>query len=204
MKFKTLKQATKAICTAYRLRLTVGKTGDISTEIARKLVDSGFLATFWGFDNENNNIGFGTELERTGEEDRAIKEFFRPELRNRIDQICKFVKLDRLAVKKIVVKFVAELQTSLQAKNIRLSMSEALIDHLADQGYDSRMGARPLSRKIDELVRVPLSRKILFDGLRDCAIRADMQDGQVVFNSVSDVTTGVNEHGIIVVGTDEN
>jgi ATP-dependent Clp protease ATP-binding subunit ClpA len=114
------------------------------------------------------------------------------------------VKLDRLAVKKIVVKFVAELQTSLQAKNIRLSMSEALIDHLADQGYDSRMGARPLSRKIDELVRVPLSRKILFDGLRDCAIRADMQDGQVVFNSVADVTTGVNEHGIIVVGTDEN
>ena len=155
-------------------------------------------------DNENNNIGFGQDLERTGSEDRALRDFFRPELRNRIDQICRFVKLDRLAVKKIVVKFVAELQTSLQAKNIRLSMSEALIDHLADQGYDSRMGARPLSRKIDELVRVPLSRKILFDGLRDCAIRADMQDGQVVFNSVSDMTTGVNEHGIIVVGTDEN
>ena len=154
-------------------------------------------------DNENNNIGFGQDLERTGSEDRAMKEFFRPELRNRIDQICKFAKLDTLAVKKIVVKFVAELQASLQAKNIRLSMSEALVDHLAEKGYDSRMGARPLNRKIDELVRVPLSRRILFDGLCDCAIRADIQDGQVVFNSVADVSTGVNEHGIIVVGTDE-
>jgi len=154
-------------------------------------------------DNENNNIGFGQELERTGSEDRAMKEFFRPELRNRIDQICKFAKLDTLAVKKIVVKFVAELQASLQAKNIRLSMSEALVDHLAEKGYDSRMGARPLSRKIDELVRVPLSRRILFDGLRDCAIRADIQDGQVVFNPVADVITGLNADGIIVVSSDE-
>ena len=51
-------------------------------------------------DNESNNIGFGQSLEKTGSEDRAMKDFFKPELRNRIDQVCKFVKLDTLAVKK--------------------------------------------------------------------------------------------------------
>lgn len=132
-------------------------------------------------DNENNNIGFGA-LEKSGEEDRAMKDFFKPELRNRIDQICKFVKLDTLAVKKVVVKFVNELKASLTSKNIRLNLSESVIDMLAERGYDSKMGARPLGRKIDELIRVPLSKKILFDQLRDCEINCDLVDGTVAFD----------------------
>lgn len=132
-------------------------------------------------DNENNNIGFGTSLEKTGEEDRAMREFFRPELRNRIDQICKFGRLDTLAVKKIVVKFVDALQQSLAPRNITLSLAEDVVDYLALKGYDSRMGARPLSRKIDELIRVPLSKKILFEELKDCAILATMAGDLVEF-----------------------
>jgi len=122
---------------------------------------------------EVNAIGFGSQ-EKTGEDDRALKEFFRPELRNRIDQVCKFTKLDRLAVKKIVVKFIDELTHSLAAKQIKFVVTEGVIDHLADKGYDPKMGARPLGRKIDELVRVPLSKKILFDQLEDCVIAAHM------------------------------
>jgi ATP-dependent Clp protease ATP-binding subunit ClpA len=57
-------------------------------------------------DNERNNIGFGRSLERTGEDDKAMKEFFKPEFRNRLDAICKFNKLDHLSMKKIVVKFI--------------------------------------------------------------------------------------------------
>ena len=57
-------------------------------------------------DNETNNIGFGKLLEKSGEEDRAMKEFFKPELRNRIDAVCKFNKLDQLAIKKVVLKFM--------------------------------------------------------------------------------------------------
>jgi ATP-dependent Clp protease ATP-binding subunit ClpA len=151
-------------------------------------------------DNENNNIGFGQSLERTGSEDRAMKEFFKPELRNRIDQVCKFVKLDTLAIKKIVVKFVDDLKTSLDAKHIRLNLSESVIDMLAEKGYDSKMGARPLNRKIDELIRVPLSKKILFDRLENCTIHADMIDDQVQF--VVDGTPllpGVDNQGFIVV-----
>jgi len=152
-------------------------------------------------DNENNNIGFAQSLERTGEEDRALKEFFRPELRNRIDQICKFQKLDTLAIKKIVVKFVDELKASLAQRQIHLTLSEAVIDLLAQRGYDSKMGARPLGRKIDELIRVPLSRRILFDQLTNCHIRAEVAGDGVAFETVPApvTTTGtVDEQGIIV------
>jgi ATP-dependent Clp protease ATP-binding subunit ClpA len=133
-------------------------------------------------DNENNNIGFSTDLSKTGEEDRAMKEFFRPELRNRIDKICKFVKLDTLAIKKIVVKFLDHLKSSVAEKNIKLFFSEAVIELLADKGYDSKMGARPLNRKIDELIRVPLSKRILFEQLADCALNVELQDGKIEFN----------------------
>ena len=132
-------------------------------------------------DNENNNIGFGQTLEKTGSEHKAMKDFFKPELRNRIDQICRFKKLDTLAIKKIVVKFVDQLQTSLSTKNIRLNLSEPVIDMLVEKGYDSKMGARPLNRKIDELIRVPLSKKILFERLSDCVITADMVDDKIDF-----------------------
>jgi ATP-dependent Clp protease ATP-binding subunit ClpA len=150
-------------------------------------------------DNENNNIGFGQSLEKTGSEDKAMKDFFKPELRNRIDQICKFNKLDTLAIKKIVIKFVDELQSSLSIKGIRLTLSEAVINLLAEKGYDGKMGARPLARKIDELIRVPLSKRILFDRLADCALYADL-DGETVTFTVEEPqpTPIVNEEGYIV------
>ena len=148
--------------------------------------------------NDANNIGFGS-LEKSGEEDRAMKDFFRPELRNRIDRICKFNKLDTLAIKKIVLKFVDELKASMTHKNIRLVLTEPVIDHLADKGYDSKMGARPLSRKIDELIRVPLSKQMLFDRLENCTITAVMTEDKVEFNIEQDAVSIVNSEGIIIV-----
>jgi ATP-dependent Clp protease ATP-binding subunit ClpA len=150
-------------------------------------------------DNENNAIGFGSQ-EKTGNEEKAMKEFFKPELRNRIDQICRFKKLDTLAIKKIVVKFVDQLKTSLASKNIKLNLSESVIDMLVEKGYDPKMGARPLARKIDELIKVPLSKKILFDKLSDCTVLADMQDNAVVFAVEPTVAPGVDSNGIIQIG----
>ena len=150
-------------------------------------------------DNENNNIGFGQSLEKTGSEDKAMKEFFKPELRNRIDCICKFDKLDTLAVKKVVLKFVDELKVSLMNKNIQLTLAEPVIDMLADKGYDNKMGARPLGRKIDELIRVPLSKRILFDRLENCTIHAVMKDDAVEFvTEISASSAVVTEDGYIV------
>jgi ATP-dependent Clp protease ATP-binding subunit ClpA len=155
-------------------------------------------------DNENNNIGFGQELTKTGSEDRAMKEFFKPELRNRIDQIVKFKKLDPLAIKKIVIKFIDQLQSSLTAKNIRLTLTEAVVDMLADKGYDPKMGARPLNRKIDELIRVPLSKKILFERLDNCNITANLVDDKIDFVIATvDPLAVVDANGIIQLSGEE-
>ena len=151
-------------------------------------------------DNEQNNIGFGQSLEKTGSEDKAMKEFFKPELRNRIDQICKFKKLDTLAIKKIVVKFLDELQDTLTPKGIRLTVSDAVVNLLAEQGYDNKMGARPLNRKIDELIRIPLSKRILFEQLRDCSVHAIVADDTIDFHiGPSNLLPTVNSDGIIVI-----
>jgi ATP-dependent Clp protease ATP-binding subunit ClpA len=155
-------------------------------------------------DNENNNIGFGQDLERQGSEDRAMRDFFKPELRNRIDMVCKFSKLDTLSIKKVVVKFVDELRQSLAPKNIKLNLTEAAVEFLAEKGYDNKMGARPLSRKIDQLIRVPLSKKILFDQLHDCTVAVDVVDGELKLVSdalgvpTSDLPT-VDNNGFIVI-----
>jgi ATP-dependent Clp protease ATP-binding subunit ClpA len=152
-------------------------------------------------DNESNNIGFGQSLERQGSEDKAVKDFFKPELRNRIDVICKFGKLDTLAIKKIVVKFIEEVKVSLTAKNIRLNLTESAIEFLAAQGYDSKMGARPLARKIDELIRVPLSKRILFEKLQDITVTCDLVGDALQFHLSSpvEVIPKVDANGFIVV-----
>jgi ATP-dependent Clp protease ATP-binding subunit ClpA len=176
-----------------RITSSAGKTVDLKNCII--IMTSNLGAR----DNENNNIGFGQALEKTGSEDKAMKEFFKPELRNRIDCVCKFNKLDTLAIKKVVLKFVDELKISLMNKNIQLTLSEPVIDMLADKGYDSKMGARPLGRKIDELIRVPLSKRILFDRLENCTMHAVMKDDAVEFvTELSASAVVVTEDGYIV------
>jgi len=133
-------------------------------------------------DADRNAIGFGTQ-ERTGDDDRALKEFFKPEFRNRIDYICKFNKLDMLAIKKIVLKFSDKLREQLEnTHRITLELSESLITHLAEVGYDPKMGARPLARKIDEVIRVPLSKKILFEKIKNSIITADYVNEEIIFS----------------------
>jgi ATP-dependent Clp protease ATP-binding subunit ClpA len=150
-------------------------------------------------DSERNNIGFGTQ-EKTGEDDKALKEFFKPEFRNRVDLICKFNKLDTLAIKKIVIKFTDDLKKSLVDKHdIVLNLTEPVVDYLAEKGYDKKMGARPLSRKIDELIRVPLSKKVLFERIKSATINVVMNEGAIDFAVTHKLTAKVNEDGIIEV-----
>jgi ATP-dependent Clp protease ATP-binding subunit ClpA len=115
-------------------------------------------------DNENNTIGFG-ELERDGEDDKAIKKFFAPEFRNRLDAVIKFASLSSKVVESIVGKFVAELNTQLKDKFIEITADSKAIKWLAKKGYDKKMGARPLARVIDNDIKSPLSRRVLFGDL---------------------------------------
>lgn len=148
-------------------------------------------------DNEKNSIGFGS-LEKTGEDDKAMVQFFKPEFRNRLDLICKFNKLTINDIKKIVDKFIDELRIPLQEKHdITLTVTNEVIEHLAKTGYDSKMGARPISRKVDELIRVPLSKKILFESIKNATVVASMKDSQIVFEIISKRTAKVNLNGLI-------
>jgi len=161
-------------------------------------------------DNENNSIGFGQPLVKTGSEDKAVKDFFKPELRNRLDLVVKFQTLEPIAIKKIVAKFVNELRGSLKSKNINIILTEELVDHLVEVGYDPKMGARPLGRKIDELVKVPLSKKILFEKLENCHLTCDLfikgKKKKVVFRSTPKTSANneVDENGVVVVNQTQN
>ena len=151
--------------------------------------------------NERNAIGFGRSLERSGEDEKAMKDFFKPEFRNRIDAICKFDKLDPLSIKKIVVKFVNEVNELLAEKSLKIRLTEAAVDHLAEVGYDAKMGARPLARKINELIKVPLSKQILFDGIpANSCITVDFKDGEITFQARPslEIQPNVDENGYIV------
>ena len=117
-------------------------------------------------DNENNTIGFG-DLAKDGEEDKAIKKFFAPEFRNRLDAVIKFTRLSQEVVVQIVKKFVGELNSQLKDKGIEISVNTETAKWLAAKGYDKKMGARPLARLIDNKIKSPLSRRVLFGDLKE-------------------------------------
>ena len=81
------------------------------------------------------------------------------------------------------MKFLDQLKASVAEKNIKLFFTEPVIELLAEKGYDSKMGARPLNRKIDELIRVPLSKRILFDQLTDCTLNVVLDGDQIEFET---------------------
>ena len=113
-------------------------------------------------DSERNVIGFGggTNVDAV---DAAVKEFFRPEFRNRVDAIVTFNKLDAATIRKVAEKFIAELEAQMTGKNITLDVTDAAYDWLVKKGYSPLLGARPMSRTIHEYIKVPLAKKILFD-----------------------------------------
>jgi ATP-dependent Clp protease ATP-binding subunit ClpA len=117
-------------------------------------------------DNESNTIGFG-DLGKDGEDDKAVKKFFAPEFRNRLDAIVKFTSLSHTTVCQIVEKFISELNAQVKEKSIEIVATNEAVDWMATKGYDKKMGARPLARLIDNKIKSPLSRRILFGDLKD-------------------------------------
>ena len=132
-------------------------------------------------DNEKNTIGFG-DLARDGEDDKAIKKFFAPEFRNRLDAVIKFSKLSIETVSQIVKKFVGDLNSQLKDKGIEIVLTAKATKWLAEKGYDSKMGARPLARIIDNEIKSPLSRRVLFgDLVNGGRITVDIVDDKLDF-----------------------
>lgn len=135
-------------------------------------------------DNELNTIGFG-DLEREGEDDKAIKKYFSPEFRNRLDAVIKFSKLSNETVLQIVKKFVADLNNQLKDKGIEILLNAKSTRWLADRGYDKKMGARPLARLIDQEIKSPLSRRVLFgDLVNGGRVTVDVVDDKLDFTVI--------------------
>jgi ATP-dependent Clp protease ATP-binding subunit ClpA len=132
-------------------------------------------------DNERNTIGFD-DLERDGEDDKAIKSFFAPEFRNRLDATIKFNKLSKDVVHNVVTKFINELNLQLKDKNILIEINSEAVKWLADKGYSKKMGARPLGRVIDSEIKSPLSKRVLFGDLIDGGkINISLNDNKLDF-----------------------
>jgi ATP-dependent Clp protease ATP-binding subunit ClpA len=118
-------------------------------------------------DSEKNSIGFGTDFEDNSYEDKALKKFFSPEFRNRLDGVITFAKLSKEIMLKIVGKFLLELKDQVKDKNVKIAITDETLDYLVDKGFDPKMGARPLQRVIDKEIKMPLARELLFGKLKD-------------------------------------
>ena len=110
-------------------------------------------------------IGFGSS-KREGDDMEAINRLFTPEFRNRLDAIIPFGSLPVPVIHQVVQKFVMQLEAQLAERRVTFELDEDAIAWLADKGYDERMGARPLSRVIQEHIKKPLADEVLFGKLR--------------------------------------
>ena len=135
-------------------------------------------------DAERNAVGFGSQ-EREGDVNNAVNSYFKPEFRNRLDGIIKFGKLDQVTMIKIVKKFIDQLNAQIKEKNIFVKPTTEAVDLLIKKGFNSKMGARPLHRAIDEHIKKPLSKEILFGKLTNGGVVEIGTDGDMfTFNVV--------------------
>ena len=110
-------------------------------------------------------IGFN-RTKREGEADAAIVKMFTPEFRNRLDSVITFNSLSLEIILQVVEKFILQLEGQLIDRNVTIEFSEDTLKWLAEEGYDDKMGARPISRKIQEHIKKPLSEALLFGELK--------------------------------------
>ena len=111
-------------------------------------------------------IGF-TNPRQAGDEMADIKRLFTPEFRNRLDAIVSFKPLDEQIILRVVDKFLLQLEQQLSEKKVEVSFTDALRRYLARKGFDPLMGARPMQRLIQDMIRRALADELLFGRLTE-------------------------------------
>ena len=145
---------------AGRLTDNTGRSADFRNTIIIMTTNAGAEAL------SRPTFGFTSQRER-GDEMADIKKQFTPEFRNRLDAVVPFAPLSGDMVDKVVDKFLAQLAAQLAEKKVQAAFGDTLRRHLAQKGFDPQMGARPLHRLIQEVVRKPLADELLFGRLTD-------------------------------------
>jgi ATP-dependent Clp protease ATP-binding subunit ClpA len=128
-------------------------------------------------DSEKQTIGFGGGFNESAS-DEAVKRFFAPEFRNRLDATVKFNRLDRSVVKRIADKFMKQIRDQMHEQNQTIVYTDAVLEYIAEHGFSDTMGARPMKRLINEQVRLPIAKAIIRDSKNSHVI--DCQNGELV------------------------
>jgi ATP-dependent Clp protease ATP-binding subunit ClpA len=111
-------------------------------------------------------IGFGS-TKRTGDDEEAINRLFAPEFRNRLDAVIPFGSLPTPVIHKVVEKFMMQLEAQLAERGVTFELTPEATAWLGEKGFDERMGARPLSRVIQDHIKKPLADEVLFGKLKN-------------------------------------
>ena len=152
-----------------RLTGATGKTVDFTNVVL--LMTSNLGAA----DAEKLKIGFGDQKKKNTDV-KAVNSFFTPEFRNRIDATIRFNKLGTDVIKKIVKRLEDELNIQTKDKGIKIKIMASAVKYFVEQGYNPTMGARPLKRLFESELKKPLSKKILFEDLKDTKLRIEYDD----------------------------
>ena len=153
-----------------RLTGSTGKTVDFTNVVL--LMTSNLGAA----DAEKLKIGFGDQKKKNTDI-KAVNTFFTPEFRNRIDATIKFNKLGTDVIKKIVKRLEEELNVQTKVKGIKVKVMASAVKYFVEEGYNPTMGARPLKRLFESELKKPLSKKMLFEDLKDTKLRIEYDDG---------------------------
>jgi ATP-dependent Clp protease ATP-binding subunit ClpA len=132
------------------------------------------------------NIGFSTS---SNESDamNSLNKLFTPEFRNRLDETIQFNYLEKSIILSIVDKFLTKLQAQLDKRNVEIVVTKAVINWIADNGYDKEMGARPMERFISKNIKKPLVDKLLFGNLKSGGqINLYIENGSLKFKEIKD------------------
>jgi len=156
--------------------VTGGNNKTVSARNALLIMTSNLGAA----DAEKKTIGFGDQTNMTAQDD-AVKRFFAPEFRNRLDAVVKFDKLGEEHILKIAEKFLTEVAISTNARGYKLTWNKSVLKWLAKRGFDPAMGARPMTRAITKHVKKPLAKEMLFGASERQVIKLKIEDDNIVF-----------------------
>ena len=153
-----------------------GKTVDFRNVILIMTTNAGAA------DLAKEAIGF-MRSEREGDDMEAITRMFTPEFRNRLDAIIRFSGLGPEIIRRVVEKFIMQLEAQLEDRGVSIEISEEAQAWLGEKGYDRNYGARPLARVIQEHVKKPLAEELLFGALaKGGLVRITVEDGELAFS----------------------
>ena len=163
-----LDEIEKAHPDVYNLLLQIMDHGSLTDSNGRKADFRNILIVMTtnagAHEMSRSSIGF-TNQDHASDGVIAINKVFSPEFRNRLDSIIQFSSLDEYSISRVIDKLIIELELKLEKRHVNIDISTKARSWIAENGYDAKMGARPLARLIQEHINKPLADELLFGKL---------------------------------------